>query len=63
MKPQGEKLNSLDQFAQKLFTEGHYESVAVASRRDAVLQRSVYTYMYIATLCMSENVYTTHRII
>ena len=58
MKPQGEKLNSLDQFAQKLLTEGHYESAAVASRRDAVLQRSVYTYM--VTLCMGENVYTTH---
>ena len=39
MEPQGEKLNTLEQFAQKLINEGHYESTAVASRRDAVLQR------------------------
>ena len=39
MEPQGEKMNALDQFSQKLMSEGHYESVAVASRRDAVLQR------------------------
>ena len=42
MKPQGEKLNSLDLFAKKLLTEGHYEGVAVAGRCDAVLQRSVW---------------------
>ena len=44
MEPQGEKLNALDLFSQKLLTEGHYESVAIASRRDAVLQRLVYVH-------------------
>ena len=34
-------MNALNVFSQKLLTEGHYESVAVASRRDAVLQRLV----------------------
>ena len=56
MKPQGEKLNSLDHFAQKLLTEGHYESAAVAGRRDAVLQRSVY--MYKVIFHTSESVFT-----
>ena len=55
MEPQREKLNALELFSQKLISEAHYESVAVVSRRDAVLQRLVgvllhvykYLYMYI----------------
>ena len=42
LEAQGEKMNALDQFGQKLLAAGHYESVAVASRRDAVLQRCVH---------------------
>ena len=38
-------MNALNVFSQKLLTEGHYESVAVASRRDAVLQRLVVVFV------------------
>ena len=41
MEPQGEKLNALEVFSQKLLAEGHYESGAVVSRRDTVLQRYI----------------------
>ena len=40
--PQGEKLNALEVFSQKLLAEGHYESEAVVTRKDSVLQRYVY---------------------
>ena len=36
---QEEKIHALDQFAQKLMTEGHYDSIAISSRRNAVLAR------------------------
>ncbi|CAI8040975.1 Spectrin alpha chain, non-erythrocytic 1 [Geodia barretti] len=37
--PQGEKLNALEVFSQKLLAEGHYESEAVVTRRNTVVQR------------------------
>ena len=39
MEPQGEKMNALEVFSEKLLAEGHYESASVASRKDTVLQR------------------------
>lgn len=36
---QEEKMKALDQVAKKLMSAGHYASVAIASKRDAVLQR------------------------
>ena len=36
---QEEKIHALDQFAQKLMTDGHYDSVAIASRKNTVLAR------------------------
>ena len=39
--PQGEKLNALEVFSQKLLAEGHYESEAVVTRRNTVVQRYV----------------------
>ena len=36
---QEEKINSLDQFGQKLVLGNHYKSDVVATRREAVLQR------------------------
>ena len=50
MEPQGEKMNALEQFAQKLLAENHYESASVTSRKDAVLQRYV-CMMYTGNLC------------
>jgi len=39
LQAQEEKMNALDQVAKKLMGAGHYASVSIASRRDAVLQR------------------------
>ena len=36
---QEDKINSLDQFGQKLVLGNHYKSDVVATRREAVLQR------------------------
>lgn len=36
---QEEKFTLLDQFAKKLLSGGHYDTVAISKRRDAVLAR------------------------
>jgi hypothetical protein len=36
---QEERMKALDQVAKKLMSAGHYATVDIASRRDAVLQR------------------------
>ena len=36
---QEEKMNSLNQFAQKLMVANHYDAVAIGKRRDTVLMR------------------------
>ena len=38
---QEEKMNAVDQVANKLVASGHYAAIAIANRRDAVLQRLV----------------------
>ncbi len=46
---QEEKFVSLDQFAKTLISRGHYDTLAISTRRDTVLQRSVlqYSFMYV----------------
>ena len=39
MQPQRERMAALEVVSEKLLAEGHYESAAVVSRRDTVLQR------------------------
>ena len=34
-------MNAVDHFAQKLMAAEHYDTVAIANRRDGVLQRCV----------------------
>ena len=41
LEAQEEKVNAVQHFAQKLMAAGHYDTVAIANRRDAVLQRCV----------------------
>lgn len=36
---QEEKMNSLNQFAEKLMVANHYDAVAIGKRRDTVLMR------------------------
>ena len=41
LEAQEEKVNAVDHFAQKLMAAEHYDTVAIANRRDGVLQRCV----------------------
>ena len=41
LEAQEEKVNAVDHFAQKLVAAEHYDTVAIANRRDGVLQRCV----------------------
>ena len=54
LEAQEEKVNAVDHFAQKLMAAEHYDTVAIANRRDGVLQRCV-SLSYSQFICLVFN--------